>query len=524
MRRWLSVVFAATMLLALLPLTGGAAAAPPGEDPDVIAGSYIVVLERGEPGAVAAEHSRAHDARVNHVYRHALRGYAARMSARAADRISRDPRVDYVEADRVVTTSGTQTNATWGLDRIDQRALDLDGTYTYETTGAGVTAYIIDTGILLDHSEFTGRLVPGFDAVTAGGNANDCNGHGTHVAGTVGGTLYGVAKEVKLSPVRVLGCNGSGTTSGVIAGVDWVTANHAKPAVANMSLGGGASTALDDAVRNSVTAGVTYAVAAGNGNRAGIAQDACGYSPARVSQALTVGATTSSDAKTSWSNYGDCVDLFAPGASITSAWHTGPTDTRTISGTSMASPHVAGVAALYLGTNSEATTDEVFEAVSGNATRNIVTSSRTANNHLLYSLFGAGGGDGGGDGGDDGGGDGGDDDGHTPSIELSDSSYRVNRNFWRASVTVTTDPQTAGVTVSGSFDPGGSGSCTTGSDGKCAIETGNLRNDVVSTLFNRRYLQRRLHLYGVHRARDTAVSDHGFARRVQRVKRTSVPR
>jgi serine protease len=397
----------------------------------------------------------------------------------------------------------------------------------------------------------TGRLVAGFDAVTAGGNANDCNGHGTHVAGTVGGTLYGVAKEVELSPIRVLGCNGSGTTSGVIAGVDWVTANHAKPAVANMSLGGGASTAMDDAVRMSIAAGVTYAVAAGNGNRAGIAQDACGYSPARVSDALTVGATTNTDAKTSWSNYGDCVDLFAPGASITSAWHTGPTDTRTISGTSMASPHVAGVAALYLEANPSSGTSEVFDAVVGNATQNIVTSSRTANNHLLYSLFGTSitpgpvgpsasfteecaglkcdftdtstGGDAAitgwswtfGDGNSsslpnpshtfakggtyavaltvtDGAGSTDtatksitvvDPDAAVPTIALSDSSYRVNRNFWRASVTVTTSPLTAGVTVSGSFDPGGSGECTTGPDGMCAIESGNLRNTVLQTEF-----------------------------------------
>jgi subtilisin family serine protease len=207
----------------------------------------------------------------------------------------------------------------------------------------------------------------------------------------VGGTVYGVAKGVRLSPIRVLDCNGSGTTSGVIAGVDWVTANHVKPAVANMSLGGGASTALDDAVRNSIAAGVTHAVAAGNGDFLGRQQPACNYSPARVREALTVGATTSSDAKTSWSNYGECVDIFAPGASITSAWHTGDTSTNTISGTSMAAPHVAGVAALYLANNIGASPAQVFQAVFENSTKNIVTSSSTANNHLLYSLFGSGG-------------------------------------------------------------------------------------------------------------------------------------
>jgi subtilisin family serine protease len=231
-----------------------------------------------------------------------------------------------------------------------------------------------------------------FDAF--GGNCNDGNGHGTHVAGTVGGAVYGVAKGVNLYAVRVLDNGGSGTTSGVIAGVDWVTANHTKPAVANMSLGGGASTALDDAVRASIAAGVTMVVAAGNGDFLGRQQPACNYSPARVREALTVGATTSSDAKTSWSNYGECVDIFAPGASITSAWHTGDAATNTISGTSMAAPHVAGVAALYLANNTGASPAQVFQAVFENSTKNIVTSSSTANNHLLYSLFdGSGGGE-----------------------------------------------------------------------------------------------------------------------------------
>jgi subtilisin family serine protease len=354
---------------------------------DAIPGRFIVTLRDGaSPETVAREHGVAPD----FVYRHALVGFAGSISEAARSGMVRDSRVVRIEQDRRVHAYETQSGATWGLDRIDQRALPLDGSYTYKTTASGVSAYIIDTGILLGHQEFTGRLIGGFDAITSGGSANDCNGHGTHVAGTVGGTVYGVAKQVRLSPIRVLDCNGSGTTSGVIAGVDWVTANHVKPAVANMSLGGGASASLDDAVRRSIAAGVSYAVAAGNGDRLGRQQDACNYSPARVREALTVGATTSTDAKTSWSNFGECVDIFAPGASITAAWHTSSAATNTISGTSMASPHVAGVAALYLANNPGASPAKVFAAVYENSTRNVVTSSSTANNHLLFSVFGGG--------------------------------------------------------------------------------------------------------------------------------------
>jgi hypothetical protein len=358
---------------------------------------YIVVFRDGvsRGPALAAQLVRAAGGELHFTYEHALNGFAATLPAAAVDGIRRNPNVAYVEQDAVVTVVlTTQNNATWGLDRVDQRALPLSGSYTYDNAGAGVHVYIVDTGIRYTHSDFGTRATFGFDAF--GGDGNDCNGHGTHVAGTVGGAVYGVAKAVTLKAVRVLDCNGSGTTSGVIAGVDWVTANHVQPAVANMSLGGGASTSLDTAVSNSINAGVTYAVAAGNGDRLGRQQDACNYSPARVPTAITIGATTSSDAKTSWSNYGNCVDWFAPGASITSAWYTSNTATNTISGTSMAAPHVAGAAALYLVANAGSTPQQVRDGLYALTTKNTVTSSSTTNNHLLYTRVGAGSGGGGG--------------------------------------------------------------------------------------------------------------------------------
>src|SRR6266545_2939379 len=325
--------------------------------------AFIVVLKDsvGSAGPVAAEHARRFGADVGYVYAHALKGYAASLSEDQLGALASDARVDFIERDGTVTAVTTQTGATWGIDRIDQRSLPLSGTFTYANTGAGVRAYIIDTGI--------------------------CNGHGTHVSGTVGGATYGVAKAVTLVAVRVLGCSGSGTISGVIAGIDWVTADHAagQAASANMSLAGSASSALDAAVRNSIADGVSYAVAAGNGNVAGIAQNACKYSPARVTEAMTIGATDETDKKASWSNYGDCVDWFAPGVGISSAWSTGDSATNTISGTSMATPHTTGVAALYLQSNPSASPAAVRDALYTQTTKGIVTSSRTANNHLLYT-------------------------------------------------------------------------------------------------------------------------------------------
>ncbi|MBW3671201.1 MAG: S8 family peptidase [Acidobacteria bacterium] len=344
--------------------------------------------------ALAQQLAAQHGARVERVYTHALRGAALTITnPKRAEALARNPNVLLVEQDGYVSLDATQSNATWGLDRSDQRDLPLDSSYTYNTTASNVNAYIIDTGIRTSHNDFGGRARHGYDAVDGDSNASDCNGHGTHVAGTVGGSTWGIAKGVTLYGVRVLDCNGSGTTSGVIAGIDWVTQNHIAPAVANMSLGGGASSSLDTAVANSIAAGVTYAVAAGNDNK-----DACNYSPARVNEALTVGSTTSSDSRSSFSNWGTCVDIFAPGSSITSTWYTSDTATNTISGTSMASPHVAGAAALYLAGNPGASPSTVFQAILNSASQGKLSSIGSGSpNLLLYTLSGD---DGGGDTGD----------------------------------------------------------------------------------------------------------------------------
>jgi subtilisin family serine protease len=362
-----------------------------------VPGEYVVVLKDPQPGVAAQSASLAasnltaqYGGSVFFVYEHALKGFAVRMKADQARALAAHPDVKYVQENQVFTATAVQNNATWGIDRIDQRDLPLSTTYVYNATGVGVHAYIIDTGIRVTHSEFAGRASVGFDSIGDGQNGNDCNGHGTHVAGTVGGSTYGVAKGVTLHAVRVLDCAGSGTTAGVVAGVDWVTNNRILPAVANMSLGGGADQVLDDSVRRSINAGVTYALAAGNEST-----DGCTRSPARTLEAITVGATTSTDARASFSNYGTCLDIFGPGNSITSSWNTNDSATNTISGTSMATPHVCGVAALFLQNNPAASPAAVAAALTTNATPGKVTSPGTGSpNLLLYSGFtGGGGGD-----------------------------------------------------------------------------------------------------------------------------------
>jgi subtilisin family serine protease len=362
------------------------------KDKGAIPNQYIVVFEdwaAGERGKFSAAAALAdsvtanYGGKVERVYQHALNGFAARMTEEEALTLSQDPRVRFVEEDGEMHADATQTGATWGLDRIDQRDRPLNGTYVYNFTGSGVRAYIIDTGIRTTHTQFGGRASVSADFVGDGRNGQDCNGHGTHVAGTVGGSTYGVAKSVLLRAVRVLNCSGSGSTSGVIAGVDWVTNNHINPAVANMSLGGGASSALDTAVNNSINSGVTYAIAAGNSNA-----NACNFSPARVAAAITVGSTTSSDARSSFSNFGTCVDIFAPGSSITSAWATSDTATNTISGTSMASPHVCGVSALYLQAHPGSSPATIRNAIVNGSTTGRLTGIGTGSpNRLLYSLL-----------------------------------------------------------------------------------------------------------------------------------------
>ncbi|ONI73353.1 serine protease [Actinosynnema sp. ALI-1.44] len=377
----------AAVAAATVGLAAPASAAPAsaqgqilGLDADgVVKDSFVVVLKNADQTTALA---RKYGAGVTHTYKSALTGFAATMSETQARELAADPAVRYVQANRTFRITDTQPNPpSWGLDRIDQRTLPLDKSYTYSTPASNVSAYIIDTGIRVTHQTFGGRAKPGFDAITSGGNANDCHGHGTHVAGTVGGKEYGVAKGVNLFAVRVLDCQGSGTTAQVVAGIDWVTANAVKPAVANMSLGGGADATLDAAVKKSIASGVTYAIASGNSNA-----NACNYSPARVPEAITVNASTDTDGRASFSNYGTCTDIFGPGQSIVSSWNTSDTATNNISGTSMATPHVAGGAALYLADHAAATPQEVRDALVNAATDGKITGPGSGSpNKLLYT-------------------------------------------------------------------------------------------------------------------------------------------
>jgi subtilisin family serine protease len=359
--------------------------------PDAVPGQYIVVLKDDALGnakvpEVAEAHARPHGASVTQTYSHALRGYVVRTHEAAARAIAARPEVDYVVEDVRASPTATQSSAPWNLDRIDQinwTPVPRSGEYVYSATGAGVHVYVIDSGIKTNHPDFGGRATGDYTAIQDGRGAEDCTGHGTHVAGTVGGTQWGVAKGVRLHAVRVSGCAGdaNNVASSIIKGVDWVTANHIKPAVANMSVGVQyvAFEPLDTAVRNSIKAGVVYVVAAGNENI-----DACTRSPARVAEAITVGATADNDSRLSDSNYGTCVDLFAPGLFISSAALDG-TSTY-MSGTSMASPHVAGVAALYLASNPSAAPATVRTAVVYNSPDNKVTSAGSGSpTRMLHS-------------------------------------------------------------------------------------------------------------------------------------------
>lgn len=359
------------------------------DSPNRIADQYIIKLKANERSSISSADfvvqetdrlSSTYGVSVVQQYTAVFSGMAIEAKADQIEALAQDPRVERIEANKKVHLFTTQTSATWGIDRVDSRS-GTDGSYNYTSTGKGVHAYIIDTGTRTTHNEFKGRTGEGFTSINDGKGVTDCHGHGTHVSATIGGTTYGLAKEVTVHGVRVLDCDGSGDDAGVIAGIDWVAKNAIKPAVANMSLGGDLSASLDEAVKKAVKAGVTFVVAAGNENTS-----ACNSSPANVPEAVTVGATAKGDSRASYSNYGKCVDIFAPGSSITSAWNTSDKATNSISGTSMASPHVAGVVALYLETNPKATPAEIDALLKKNATPNVVKSPGTGSPNLfLYS-------------------------------------------------------------------------------------------------------------------------------------------
>jgi subtilisin family serine protease len=390
--RWTRRVGALVLGLTMVTPAAGARPLP-------LLGRYVVLLDSsaGEAGAVATEQVRRRpDASLDGVYP-ALNGYVATFRLQDITKLLLDPRVRLVEPDRTFQLMDTQAAAPSGLDRIDQANLPLDGKFTFTNTGAGVTAYEIDSGIRFTHSEFEGRAGAGADFVNDGQKGNDCYGHGTHVAGIIGGKTYGVAKKVKLVGVRVFGCDGSTTLSTLLKGIDWVTRDHKKPpagsgrntpAVVNMSLGGGPSATLDQAVTRSIKAGLSYVLAAGNGDFFFGGQDACRNSPARISTpgAMTVGAVDSADTRASFSNYGKCVDWFAPGVGIQSAWYTSDTATATADGTSMAAPFTTGAVALYLQAHPAATPAQVEQGLRAlSQSSAVVQQGNSANNHLLYT-------------------------------------------------------------------------------------------------------------------------------------------
>ncbi|MGC0120095.1 S8 family serine peptidase [Pseudoalteromonas piscicida] len=399
MRKLSAISFA--VLAGLTSVNAQAAKILSVESNKAIKDQYIVVFST--PSVLNVQNSKAiasfankqakalenkHNVSITKEFGGVLNGVVINASAKQLKGLLNNPNIDYIEQDQMVTVtpaitaSGDQANPTWGLDRVDQRNLPLNSNYHYDFDGTGVTAYVIDTGVRISHNEFGNRASHGYDFVDNDNDATDCNGHGTHVAGTIGGGEYGVAKNVNIVGVRVLGCNGSGSYSGVISGIDWVKNNASGPSVANMSLGGGVSQAVDDAVNNAVASGVSFVVAAGNDN-----SNACNYSPARAADAITVGSTTSSDARSSFSNYGNCLDIYAPGSSITSAWYNSDTSTNTISGTSMAAPHVAGAVALYLDENPSLSPSQIDSLLSQRSSKGKVSNPQSGSpNELLYTL------------------------------------------------------------------------------------------------------------------------------------------